>query len=201
MSILTNTHSFRRYFINGDLPKDFPKNSEPDIERYSFRELRSDSPEDMSVGWVSIDNPFLNPIQDYSYNRYTYIAMTMRIDKKIIPPKTLKSYILKEETMYMEEKGTDRLSKREKSNIKDVVLSKLFKQVLPKISTYDFLWNLQESRVYFFSASVKVNSMFVELFENTFHLSLMKMAPFNIALHNGITEDMLLGIKKSNIFD
>ncbi|RMD59817.1 MAG: hypothetical protein D6828_00985, partial [Nitrospirae bacterium] len=127
---------------------------------------------------------------------HNYIAMSIRIDRKKIPPSTLKHYILKEEMKRLKESGKEQLSYREKKQIKEAVYDKLLRRALPVSSVYDFLWNINSGMLLFFWTNGSVNNIFIELFHDTFQMELIKMSPLGIALSKGFKREELMNLKE-----
>lgn len=198
MSFKSSTQTLRRYQVEGSVPENFPDNVEEKIEKFTFQEIEEGNPRELSLGWVSADNPFTGLLTQESYHKDGYIVMSLRVDKKTIPSRTLKSFIIKEEEKRLKGLNKERLSFGEKKDIKDAVTVKLLQKALPASSTYDFVWNLNTSSVLFFASGENINTMFIELFEETFEVQLMKTSPFGVAVNNGIEEQRITSLEETN---
>ena len=198
MSFTSSTQTLRRYRVEGSLPDNFPDSIKENIEKFTFQEIEEGNPREMSFGWVSADNPFIETLTQESYYKDGYVIMSLRVDKKTIPSRTLKSFILKEEEKRLKGLNKERLSFSEKKDIKEAVTIKLLQKALPASSTYDFIWNLNTSSVLFFASSENINNKFVELFEETFEVQLTKMSPFSMALNSGIEEQSIAALEETN---
>jgi DNA recombination-dependent growth factor C len=193
MALVSGSASIRRYRVK-EMP-DGGKFSDAIVEnirRYTFLEFSAESETEEQAGWVSIDDMFRGPLDDNSFERNAYVAMSLRMDRKTVPARTLRAYTIKEETRYLEVRNRDRLTRQEKKDIKEIMRVKLLKQALPSISVYDFLWNLQSSALYFFSTSERANVKFSELFEKTFGTALLKTSPLSLAVGLGYAEEDIL---------
>jgi recombination associated protein RdgC len=197
MSLKSGTQSIRRYRVEGSLADNFPDNVEERIEKFTFREIEEGSPKELSFGWVSMENPFIGALTQENYYKNGYVVMSMRIDKKTIPSRTLKSFILKEEHKRLKGLNKERLSSKEKKDIKEAITVKLLQKALPASSNYDFLWNLNTSTVLFFASGDNINNTFIELFEETFQMQLIKMSPFSMALARGIEQQSIVALKET----
>ena len=113
---------------------------------------------------------------DSSKYIYTdYIVLALRVDAWSIPATTLKIYTEAEVQRVMEEQKRESLSRYEVSEIKERVKLELKQRTLPTIKTVDMVWSLQDGVVRFFSSSQKMNLDFMDLFEDTFSMTLMPL--------------------------
>lgn len=198
MSIKSSSQTLRRYQVEGELPDNFSKNMLENIEKFSFKEIEEGNVKEISIGWVSIDNPYILPLMDNSYDKNDYIVMSMRIDRKTIPARTLKSFIIKEEQKRLRGLNRERLSYNEKKDIRESVYLKLLQQALPASGVYDFFWNLSNSSLFFFASGESINNKFIELFEQTFQIRLKKMSPLGIALNHDIPKEKIMNLKENS---
>jgi hypothetical protein len=194
MAIISSSINMSRYQTDGDVSAKFSQEILDNLRRYSFLESAPEDENGEKIGWVSLDNMFISPLDDDSFDRNGYITMSMRIDKKTVSSRTLKVFLIKEEQRQLEQSGSDKLSKTQKKDIKDAVRMKLLQQALPTIAIYDFFWNLKGQSLYFFSLSEGVNNRFYELFSKTFKMGLIKTSPFGLAVSNGYEEKQILAL-------
>jgi len=198
MAITSNTASTRRYRVEGQLPENFHDEIRDRIQKSAFREIEASNLKEVSIGWVTVNNPFGNENIDDSFDKDGYIALSMRIDKKSIPSQTLKSYIVKEEQKHLEASKKERLSYNERKSIKEAVIVKLLQQALPISAVYDFFWNINTGDLFFFGTSDDLNNKFIDLFEETFQIRLIKMSPYSIAASKNISEEQILSLEPAS---
>lgn len=198
MAITSNTTSTRRYRVEGQLPDNFHDELKERIQKSAFREMEAGNLKEISIGWVSTNNPFGTEEINDSFNKNGYIVLSMRIDKKTIPAQTLKAYIFKEEQKHLKASKKERLSYNERKSIKDAVLVKLLQQALPVSGVYDFFWNTDTGNLFFFGTSDDINNKFIELFEEAFQMRLFKMSPYGIALGSGFTEEQIFSLEPTS---
>lgn len=198
MAITSNTTSTRRYRVEGQLPENFHDELREHIQKYAFREMEASNIKEISIGWVPVNNPFGAEEIDDSFDKDGYITLSMRIDKKSIPSQTFKAYIFKEEQKHLEASKKERLSYNERKSIKEAVLVKLLQQALPISAVYDFFWDINTGNLFFFGTSDDLNNKFIELFEESFHMRLLKLSPYGIAMGNGITEEQIFSLEPTS---
>ncbi len=191
MGIFSGTLSYARYFVEGDLPRDF-KNIYPErIQHYAIRDLSLDSEEEEMVGWTNAHS-----ILDRNFTPETlffneYIIFSLRIDKWKIPPTLLKAHIIEAERKFRQEFDKEHLSNREKKLIKEQVKIELKRKLLPSITVYDLCWQPDAGILRFWNLSPKINQLMIELFEKTFRLSLVPLSPYTLAERAQLTPEEL----------
>ena len=63
----------------------------------------------------------------------------------------------------------------------DMVKQQLLKRVIPNSRTFDMIWDIKNSRIFFSSINEAVCTEFSELFKKTFDLNLELLFPYTIA--------------------
>ncbi len=188
MALLSNTSSFVRYSVSGEMPENFWDYAAERIRSFAFRDI-DDNFEEKSIGWVSIHNMFDSSFAYASYTAGDYIALTLRIDERKISASVLKKFCMKEEERVKKEKELPRLSRGHRQEIKESVKLMLLKKALPAPSVYDLCWNLSDSTLYFFSTNKKAQEILENFFKETFNLTLTLQIPYLIAEHLVDEED------------
>jgi hypothetical protein len=92
------------------------------------------------------------------------------------------------EAAYLEKKGRERLSRKEKTELKLLVARKLRKTTSPATRAVDLSWSIQEGVVRFFSHAQKPGALMAELFEKTFALKLVPESPYTLAARLGLSK-------------
>ena len=103
MGLLSNSGSFVRFSVEGEMPSSFWDFAAERIVRKAFRDI-DDSYEEYSIGWVSVMNMFDSEFAYASYAAGDYIALTMRIDERKVAPAELKKICMKEEERIKKER-------------------------------------------------------------------------------------------------
>nr|MBF0222338.1 recombination-associated protein RdgC [Desulfobulbaceae bacterium] len=177
MGLLSNSGSFVRFSVEGDMPASFWEFAAERIAMHAFRDI-DDSFEEHSIGWVSVMNMFDSEFAYASYAAGDYIALTMRIDERKVAPAVLKKFCMKEEERLKKERQVPKLSRGQRLEIKENMTLMLTKKAVPVPATYDMCWNLGDNTVLFFSTSGKAQASLEDLFKKTFDLHLVLQVPF-----------------------
>ncbi len=183
MGFLQSSWSFSRYFVIGDLPEDYEKEFASGIARYAFKNMDEQSAEERSIGWADLHDMFQTRIDASGFLNPPYISLTLRIDKKHVPPKALLRYTKEAESAVRAEEGLEYLPRARRLEIKDAVNLNLIKRAIPDSGTYDMVWNLETGIVMFGSANAKLGDEFSELFAKTFGLTLTPVFPYSLGLN------------------
>lgn len=196
MGLLKGNFSFARFHVEDQLPKDFFNFVNSRIKANSFRETKK-STEEKRLGWVSITDVLDTDFASADYVLGDYLIFSLRIDRKIIPPKLMKLRIMEEEREWLAQSGRDRINKQSASGIKDKVKLELMAKLDPVPSFYDVCWALGQNIVYFSSLSDTIADDFVDLFKKTFSLNLLRFLPHdNPAITKKVGES---AVKKEEI--
>lgn len=182
MGVLSSSASFVRYTVEGELPADFWNFVDERVKQHSFRDI-DDTYDEASIGWVSVMNMFDSEFAYASYAAGDYVVVSLRMDERKVAPKIVKKFCLKEEERLKREKEIPKLSRRQKSDIKENVELMLLKKAVPTPSVYDLCWNLAEGTALFFSTSQAAQSLVEDFFKETFDLHLVLQIPYISAAH------------------
>jgi DNA recombination-dependent growth factor C len=177
MGLLSNSASFVRFSVEGEMPANFWDFAAARITKQAFRDI-DDSYEEYSIGWVSIMNMFDSEFAYASYAAGDYIVLAMRMDERKVIPAVLKKFCQKEEERLKKERQIPKLSRGQKLEIKENMTLMLTKKAMPVPSVYDMCWNLADNTVLFFSTSAKAQAFLEDLFKQTFDLHLVLQVPF-----------------------
>jgi len=182
MGLLSNSSSFVRYAVNGDLPPNFWDFAAQRIRQFSFRDI-DDNFEEKSIGWVSVHNMFDSAFAYTSYAAGDYVVLSLRTDERRVSPAVLKKFSLKEEEKIKKEKELPRLNRSHRQEIKENVRLMLLKKAVPVPAVYDLCWNLSDAILLFFSTNKKAQEILENFFKETFGLSLTLQIPYLTAEH------------------
>lgn len=176
MGLIKGNFTFMRFEVEGQLPQSFTTFVNNRIKGNAFREARH-STEEKRMGWVSLTDILDSDFEKANYALGDYLIFSLRIDRKVVPPKLMKIRLMEEQRKFMAERGQARIGKAMNESIKDKVKLELLTKSDPVPSFYDVLWAVGKNRVYFSSLSDKVADDFVDLFKKTFSLSLKRILP------------------------
>ncbi len=187
MSLFRGSLSYVRFFVTGDLPEAFADGALAAIQRKVQRPLEPDDDELERCGWCKVGEPFGLELEhmDVFYNEY--LNLGFRTDRWAIPSALLKAKVAEAEAAYLTKKGRERLSRKEKTELKELVAKRLRRGLAPVVRAHDVSWALGESTVRFFGSSPRAHAAFVDLFEKTFALKLVQEAPYTLAARLGLS--------------
>ena len=170
MGVYANTVSITQYTIGGDLPKsdEFQWFSEKLASR-AFQSIEN-SADEASEGWTQVDHP-----DDATFDapsafwRDNYLLISLRRDQRKIPAAVLKSHTAREEGAFLAQyPNLRRAPKNKRTEIKELVQSRLMSRCLPVPSTVDLVWDQKSGILTLFSLGSKVLERFEDIFRKTF---------------------------------
>jgi len=188
MPALTGSLSYTRFFVQGEVPDDFRQRYMRAIRLRAIQPLTADDDVLERSGWTALSDP-QGPELDYAdvfFN--TYLNLGFRTDRWVLPASLVRTKLREAETLYRAKKGRERLSRQEKTELKQLVIRKLRKLTIPAMRTVDLSWSLEEGIVRFFSHSPRAVMNMTELFKKTFHLELLAESPYTLAARLGLDE-------------
>lgn len=191
MGLLKGSISYATYYAEGDLPEDFRDKFMESLNLRAFQPLTVDSEDEQRVGWVCVSRPLeAEVVLDYNdvfYNNYVNLAV--RLDAWRFPGSVFKAAFAEAEKKYLTKKGRDKLTRREKEELKAVVSRKLRHQFSPTIKLIDLSWNLDDGVVRYWTQSPKGQELLLELWEKTFpKVELVAAGAYTTAERLGLPE-------------
>ena len=180
--------TYRQYRVNQHLPPQWQKKIQQGLTTHLAKEINPAGDDDRSIGWCNAHFALDTSIslEQCLYNEY--IVVGMRIDTLVVPKSLLVVYCEREERKAMQELKKDVLSRYEKAEIRERVEAVLRKKVLPNIKTAEIVWNWETGYIRFFNTSKALNEEFVELFEESFGMTLTPEYAYTLA------QDPMLGL-------
>jgi len=199
MGLLSNSATFVRFTVEGEMPENFWEFAADRIAANAFKDI-DDNHEEYSIGWVSVMNMFDSQFAYASHAVGDYIVLSMRIDERKVPSSVLKKFCMKEEERVRKEKQVPKLNRGHRLDIKESVKLMLTKKAVPIPAVYDLCWNLANNTVLVFSASAAVHAALEDLFKETFGLHLVQQVPYLAAAHLlGPDQEAALAAMESSI--
>jgi hypothetical protein len=177
MGLLKGTLSFSRYRFPGKMPKNFREFVDRQIKLHAFRE-GSLGAEEKSLGWTSIENVLDTNFAQSDYLYGDYLAISLRLDRKVDPPSLLKLKMLEAERKFLS--ARKRLSKEQRDEIREQIRLELLSKAHPVPSFFDVCWSLSENWLLFGSLTAKVMEEFETLFKKTFDGTLYASVPWDV---------------------
>ncbi len=191
MGALGGTLTVTRFYVDGEIPIDFKDLFISRLERHAFKPLDPSSDIDETVGWVNTFDPFSTAFVLNDVLWGNYLLATIRHDAIRLPATAFKLHLKKAMQDYMKKTGKERLSRAETDEIRDQLEKQLKKQMLPSIRTYDVVWNMDRQCLWLWSTNKKVKEQFLELFEESFEMSLHEQNPFMQLKALGFEKELL----------
>ena len=170
MGLLKGSISYTKFYVEGHVPDDFQDTFLEALHLRRFQPLTVDSEDEQRVGWTCVTRPLEADVtfdhNDVFYN--AYLNLSLRVDAWRFPGSLFKAAFAEAEKKYLTKKGREKLTKREKEELKVTVGRKLRHQISPTIKVIDLSWNLNEGTVRYWSQSAKSHEMLFEIWEKTF---------------------------------
>lgn len=186
MTALRGTLTYARLYVQGEPPDDFRDRYMRSIRARAMRPLEIDEEDLERSGWCVLGEPFVTELRYDDVFRESFVRLGFRTDRWAIPAAVLRRHVRDAEKVYLEKKGRERLSRRERAELKLLVAKKLRKQIAPSTRVVDVVWSLREGLVRFFSHADKPAASMTELFEKTFGLKLVPESPYTLAARLGL---------------
>jgi hypothetical protein len=186
----SGTLTFTRFFTQGALPKDLRRKF---LEAAKLRVFQPLKPEDEALeatGWCVMERPFDLELDSAKMFHDSYVLLGFRVDRYRIPGSLLKSQITDEEQRMLSRTKKTKLSRNEKLEVKERVVMRLRKKVIPTSKAIDLSWHLDSGTVLFFGHSKRMLGDFAALFEKTFGLALVEDSPYAAATRAGLSREL-----------
>lgn len=191
MGALQGTLTYKLFYVEGELEKDFKEALVESVNKRAFEPLDAEAEEEERYGWVPIENPLRVEFDLYNVLFDQFINLGLRQDKWGVPSGLLKAHVAQAESEYMVDNNKERVSKFEREDIKAMIYKKLKEKSWPRMKVVDMSWDLESGRVRFWSQSAKTCELFQGLFEDTFGLKLIPASPYIHALQLELTPEQL----------
>jgi recombination associated protein RdgC len=194
LGAVKGTVSYTRFYVWGELEGSFQDRFMRSIRNRTFEPLVAQEPDDEHIGWCSIEDPFDLELSRAKVFNNNFLNLALRIDRWRIPAPVFKAHFAEAEKQHLERKGREKLSKREKEDLKVFINKRLRKQVIPAMKITDLSWDMDGQVVRFWNNSAKMHERLIEIFEKTFKLKLVPESPYSNAVRQGITEKQALSL-------
>ena len=178
MGALTGPMSTTKFFVRGDLPKNLRRSFMERIALRTFRPLDPDEEAEERAGWCALGTPFdLELSADKVFNG-PYLSLGLRLDRYRFPARIVQAELAKASHAALAKSGNERLSRSQKTELKQRVLATLRRKYFPSMLAVDLVWNLDAGEVFFWSQSRGLIERLGALFELCFALVLVENSPF-----------------------
>lgn len=191
MGSLSGSITANAYYVVGDVPKTFREDFVTGLLTHKFRDIDRDLDQDDSWGWVTSQDVTSTAFDTSSVLFGNYVMATLRHDAIKIPAATFKIKLKRACEDQMKARGVDKLSKSEHDDIKERLMVQLKKTAIPHIKTFDLVWNTERGVAWFFASNKKLGEQFVDLFADTFGLSVHERNPYSLMEQLGVEPKQL----------
>ncbi len=195
MGARSGSLTFTRFFTQGSLPKDLRRKF---LEAAKLRKFEPLKPEDEALeatGWCVMERPFDLELDSAKMFHDSFVLLGFRVDRYRIPGALLRSQITDEEQRALGRTKKAKLSRNEKLEIKERVVMRLRKKVIPTSKAIDLCWHLDSGVVLFFGHSKRMLGDFAALFEKTFGMALTEDSPYTAATRAGLSRELERALK------
>jgi DNA recombination-dependent growth factor C len=199
MKLIKGTRSLRRYVVEGDLPDGIVEWATRCFQENAFKRPLSHRDSDEKIGWTTaqslLDTDFENVV---NWHIKPYIYAMMRIDKKSLPSNLYKARLEAQIKEWYIANDREKIPKRDRDDIKDILTAEMMAQTLPKIKTVEFCWHIEKKYLIVLNTSDSVNDKFTSLFYKTFGISLRPFSPLMFLPKEDSRIDQLIKCGLSN---
>lgn len=203
MGAVSGALTFTRFFVRGELPEDLRGRFVKNLRLRVLEPLRVEEEETERVGWCCMGRTHDLELRHDEVFQGGYLCVGLRLDRWKVPSNLVKVHLAEATEQALAAGGKEKLSKREKDELKRRITLRLKKKTLPSMRSYDVVWNLDTGVLLFWSQSARLHLELSALFEATFGLDLVAESPFVAAMECGLSEaqlDALSGLEEQPIW-
>lgn len=180
MGILSSSTSVVRYRVKGKIKQPILDTIALGLNKNRIAEI-DNNPEDKTCGWSSFKNPYLADFSGSSFLYDPYVVFCLRMDKKSIPSKLIQKRVVAEVSQRLAKTGRNFISRQEKTEIKDQIVSSLGMRIPATPNIFDVVWLPEKASLSFFSTLKSANEALESLFLKSFSISLIRLFPYTQA--------------------
>lgn len=163
------------------------------MRAFAFKPIQVDLDRDEAMGWTLAADPGSS---DFTVNDVLWgehLVFCLRHDRIRLPPTLVKIEVSKRLSEW--EKKTERKATRnEKMAISEDVRQTLRKKALPRVSTHDVVWAIDQGVVRLWATSATLVTQFEDLFLETFEIQLAQKCPYAEVERMGLPKEVLESI-------
>jgi hypothetical protein len=179
--ILSGSFTGRRHRVAGKPPADPAKQFARALARSAFVPIDPASDKTRVLGWV---NPRAILDESFTWDQVSFgrqVVLGLRIDTRRVSRAMLRARLEQALAARRREKPGARITREERGRVAQALEAEMLAQTPASTTVHELWWNVAESVVWFSSTASKANEEMQELFERTFDLRLIPMAPFTLA--------------------
>ncbi|HYO93639.1 MAG TPA: recombination-associated protein RdgC [Polyangiaceae bacterium] len=181
MSARRGTLTFLRYFVEGKPPRDLRQRYLQAVRLRVFTPLKPEDEATEASGWCVMERPFDLDIGMHNLYADRFVLLGLRVDRWRVPSSVVQSQLVAEEQRLLAKSGRPKLGRQEKKELKQRIVQRLRRKLLPATKAFDVCWDLDAGTVLLFSHSRRLSADFAALFEKTFALRLVEDSPYGAA--------------------
>ena len=203
MGALSGSISFSKFVVRGEVPSRFQEKFMRSVKLRAFKPLELEDEEDERCGWCAVGNGLEVEPDQGSVILNEYLLLGFRVDKWRLPKTLFDAHYEQVAQALQQRVGRDKLSKKEREEVKFRVTRRLRKKILPTMRHSDLVWDLNQGSLLFWNRSERVKEQMTALFEKTFQLTLDEFSPF-IAAREQVDSQLLASLceaEPSSFFD
>jgi DNA recombination-dependent growth factor C len=181
MKLIKGARTMRRYCVDGkpdQADADWLTQIQNQFQMNAFENAENNHRTEEQIGWVTGDS-----LLDADFSRIDkwylepYIFGQFRVDKKTLPSNLFRAMFELRVQEWLVTKNLERIPKRDKDDIRDVLSAELYAKTLPKVKVVEFCWNIEQQYLILLNLSDSFNDKFCEHFYTTFGLGLRVQTP------------------------
>jgi len=180
--------TIKRYRVNGELPDGWRDAYVRALNAYRFQPVKPEDEGDRSSGWAVAGRLLDTDFDGAKVFWNDYVVLTFRTDSLRLPPTLLEAHVQVREEEEVARRGTDNLSRQERTELKELVRRELRRKMLPAIKATDVAWNLETGRVFVWTHNAGTLEEIEERFARTFDKVMLPEDPFSTADYAGFGE-------------
>jgi len=121
-----------------------------------------------NIGFVSINDCLDSELTTEKTLLADYRVFSLRIDRRVIPPSTMKIRLLEKTKEFLAETGQKRLYREQRENIRESIQADLWKKIPPVTDVYDVAIDWSTGIVYLSTLTSSVIDKFADIFKEAF---------------------------------
>jgi DNA recombination-dependent growth factor C len=191
VGLFNGSITYRRFRVVGDIPDNFRQVFLDAVKGRAHEEIRPEGEDEKALGWVCAGDLLDH---DYTLEKLFVgdtLVLTFRIDTLRVPSSALGLYMKQAEREFKVAMGREKLSKRDREEIKDRMMKTLRKRVIPQVKGIDLAWSVTEGVLRLWTHNKTVTDDFLGLFQDTFGLRAIPRTPYTAISEVGLPEELL----------
>ncbi len=178
---ISGSITISRFFVQGELPARYQDRFLKSIRLRAMQPLTADCEEEERVGWCVPGDALDLDLSAQKLFSETAVTLGFRVDKWSIPRALFNAHFNEAKTLKLAQTGREKLTKREKDELKFRITRKLKRKLIPTTRHSDVVWLVDSGVLWFWNRSARAKEDLTQLFEQTFSLTLHEASPFIVA--------------------